>query len=110
MTGQGVNSLHAFTEMTTVDCHLFASWAINLLLNLENKTSVSLLVLPFIKSYILILSLVLLGDLIACICCLATGCYDSLPDLDELVHFIESNPYPVASNLACDVAPRAFET
>ncbi len=71
MTGQGVNSLQALTEKTTVYCHPFASWAINLLLNLENKTIDSLLVLLFIKRYILILNVVLLGDLIACISCLA---------------------------------------
>jgi len=44
MTGQSVNSFHTLAEMT-VDCHIFASWAINLLSVLENKTSCSLLVL-----------------------------------------------------------------
>lgn len=83
MTGQSVNSFHTLTEKMTVDCHLFASWAINHLSNLENKTRVSLLVFSFIKSYILILRMVLLSDLIACFCCLAMGCYVSLPDLDS---------------------------
>lgn len=85
MTGQSVNSFHTLTEKMTTNCHLFFSGAINPLSNLENKTSGSLLVFSFIKSYILILRMVLLmlSDLIACFCCLAMGCYVSLPDLDS---------------------------
>lgn len=96
MTGQGGNSFHTLSEKMTVDCHLFASWAINHLSNLGNKTSGSLLVLPFLKSYILILSLVLLSDLIACICCLVMGRFVSFSDLDLDFNHIAclSSAYP----------------